>query len=789
MPKQYQTEKEGQIEFFNTLKINADVTFIDNTDSIYKGNLFEFKLNIPNINTTLFQAIKYLSGMRIKGIGIPKNILLVSLNNEVAYLFNSADFIDKIENVYVGAASKNNEKFDTQIKPQKIDYSTLKGLQNLTEILDTDNFTKINIDVFCVVGWAERYYREVLNSTKIQMFKELQQPKFFEKYINAWNGKEDDFKYIMDCLNDKMHKKELGAFYTPAPYCKKATELVRKAIAQIPKGNDYIILDRCAGTGNLQEFLTDKNVADITIDELDKYLTRDIIEKYKQNKKEIFGLLKYKDFNKIKVGELEEHTTSMSIYDYLFDNELSHCIVNTYELKEWIVLNKLIGDKVRIIIPPPADVSNFDSTVKGADALSENFIYGNRSSVFDMSNEYYDSIEQLNNYVNDQKTNIIVFENPPYRNETSTYRDTGTRKNKDDSFVLKEYKNNKINKISRDYDLSILFIWSAKEYYLKKENDALIVFSPVKYFKSVGLDKGLTFIEGALLNRKYFHASPAAISLMYWLNKSTPNKEIKNFKLDTWDIGQQKIIIYDEEKVISLKNIEIKKCYTYTSTMWYENNTNGKDIAYLDIKGFSISHLAVALTNIKDISPHKRGFYLKDTGYYEKLPLFCAKLYPQKNWYEKDVYFSTADGGDRYTKDADFLKSCFIFTCLSQQNHCLSFFGSNNQFYKNELCFDKNTIASEKLKEFILTEAEQSLINNFNEILELARETKNYNADYTYSTYQIDKELNTKEKDEVGFVECHYPELNTKIIALKTKLTSYYEEIIQPKLFEYELIK
>gem|GEM_PF-6577872 len=69
----------------------------------------------------------------------------------------------------------------------------------------------------------------------------------------------------------------------------------------------------------------------------------------------------------------------------------------------------------------------------------------------------------------------------------------------------------------------------------------------------------------------------------------------------------------------------------------------------------------------------------------KKLPLFCAKLYPQK-CYEKDVYFTTSDGGLGYTKDAEFLKSCFIFTCLSQRNKCISFTGGDGRFYRNELC-------------------------------------------------------------------------------------------------------
>lgn len=34
----------------------------------------------------------------------------------------------------------------------------------------------------------------------------------------------------MDKLNDRIKKKELGAFYTPKPYCKLGAELVIEAI-------------------------------------------------------------------------------------------------------------------------------------------------------------------------------------------------------------------------------------------------------------------------------------------------------------------------------------------------------------------------------------------------------------------------------------------------------------------------------------------------------------------------------------------------------------------------------
>src|SRR3990167_10677152 len=122
------TEREVQVKFFDDFEISVDVELTHNTDGVFKGTLFEFKLTISDINKVLFQAIKYLSHRRIKGEPVPAQILLVALNEENAYLFDSGDFLTEIENIYAGAASKNNADFSTKIKPDKIDYSNIKGL-------------------------------------------------------------------------------------------------------------------------------------------------------------------------------------------------------------------------------------------------------------------------------------------------------------------------------------------------------------------------------------------------------------------------------------------------------------------------------------------------------------------------------------------------------------------------------------------------------------------------------------------------------------------------------------
>ncbi|NCU28455.1 MAG: hypothetical protein EOM85_02175 [Candidatus Moranbacteria bacterium] len=800
--QRFLSEKEGQIDFFSKLEISADIELTHNTDGVYKGTLFEFKLTIPDINKVLFQAIKYLSHRRIKGEPVPAQILLIALNEKNAYLFNSDNFLKEIETIYAGAASKDNSDFSTKIKPEKIEYGNLKGLQKIIEILENENFTKINIDVFDVVGWANRYYTFKPEASKSKLFEELRNPKEFKKFIYPWKGKDLDFKYINDLLNAKNLKKELGAFYTPAPYCLKATELVRKAIKQLPKDHDYIILDRTAGTGNLEEFLTDKKVDDITIGELDKYLEKDFIDKYLEDKARIIKIFyKNKNFDDITIKELEKQKTKINLHDYLFDNELSHTIVNTYELKEWIVLNERLGDKVKLIIPPNVDPK--DQLVNGGDALSEHFVLGSKVGRMFISKEYLSIIDKLNSYVSNPKVNLILLENPPYRDGSG---EEGYRK----SYIREQMKDNKLGIISND--IANQFIWSGWKHYLKKPDDFFVLFSPIKYWKSLGLgDK--KFIDGFLFNREYFHAGASAISCILWKNQNEKKEEIT---LKAFDIDNKGNLLQEDDEILFVKNIIIKKARKafseFTTDKWQENDEDGiigsrdgielvgekkigkwnKNIlGYMRVNGFAVAPMNANLTTIGykiDIKKNV-GFYLRDNNFTKKLPLFAAKLYPQKNWYERDIYFTTADGGDKYTKDKNFLKSCFIFTCLSQRNHCRSFDGSDGRFYNNELCFDKNTLASKKLKEYKLTKTEEDLLDTFQDILEKAKKTENYNKKYSYGTYQIDDELNTRYKNENDEWIYDYPELNTSINSLKNKLSKYYESTIQPKLFEYELLK
>lgn len=745
--KIFTTEREGQLHFFKNFYINIDENdvLIANTDGVYNGNIFEFKLIINNTQQVLFQAVKYLSRLRLTGNPVPKNILIVSLNQGKVYVFDSEDYFDEIHKIYYGGASKNNDGFVIKNQPIEIDYSTIIGADKVLKLLKENNFTKIKIDEDCIVGWAGKFYRENPTAKKGDFLDdkdggEIRKPIKFKDYILPFKEKTNiKFKYLMDKLNDNLMKKELGAFFTPPAYAKKSIELVREAIKLVPKGNDYIILDRCAGTGSLESELSDE--------------------------------------------------------------ELEHTIVSTYEYYEYKVLLERFNGRVRHIIPPTDDNVVFSSGfVVNADALSEDFVNN----------------EIIKQYIDNPKCTVIMFENPPYSEITGNNITSGSmRRGGKESYVFNEMKKDlgefNVSNVSTARDLANQFIWSGFKYYLRQRSDSFILFSPVKYFKSTGL-VNKTFKGGFLFNRKFFHASPSAISVIHWQNIE---KEQDKFVLPAFDIDTNATLEINDDEIKYVKDIMIKKVKKQFTTyfdkrsfsddvetsVWCEadgtetksKKLEGNSVYNKNIVGYAVAKSFVVgpthFTLTRQILYYSRGFYLRNDNYLEKLPLFAAKLYPQEEWYEKDVYFTTADGGDKYTKDKDFLKECFIFTCLSRYNKCRSFTGSDKRFYENELCFDAKTLASEQLGKFKLNSEEKELIKVWESVLAEARKTKNYNKKLSYGPYQIEIELNTSRKDDNDKTVYDYPTLNGELENLKKRLKAYYAIYITPKLFEYELLK
>lgn len=735
--KTYNTEREGQLAFFKNLGINAEQALIENTDGVWNGNLLEFKLSISDTNKVLFQCVKYLSKLRISGTSVPRNIVMIDLNRYTAYIYDAQNFYEEIHKVYSGGASVANEGFDSKgVQPRKLEYSNSTDMDELKRILKQTEYVKIRIDENCIVGWAERYYRENPTASKADFLGddgefsregEIRNPVKFKDFIVPYEGETNEkFKYLMDKLNDRLKKKQLGAFYTPEAYAKKAHELLQLAIARVPEGNDYVIIDRCAGTGNLEAVFTDE--------------------------------------------------------------ELSHCILSTYEYFEYKVLFERLGDKVRHIVPPTEQNIEFSSgLIVNADAMSKEFIDN----------------EVIRRYIDDPKVTVIMYENPPYHDESSGVTNgVAERTGKNISYVVENMKT-QIKGVATN-EIANQFIWSAFKYYLRNKKDSYIVFSPIKYWKQYELFNA-TAQKAFAFNRKHFHASVSTILCVLWNNEID---SAENINAEAYDIKDNEAIFVSNISIRKTKQ-PISRFYTKLSVTQKDENfiwcnkdgseAKGKKasvksyfnqniIAYLEADSFQIAPLKRNITTACLYDGH--GCYITRDQYISTLPIWVAKYIPLDNWYENDVYCTTSDGGDRYTKDRDFLKSCLIYTCLSRYNKCLSFDGSDGRFYRNELCFHKDAIAMNDLAKFKLDEEEKKLLEVWNRVLEKAAATGKMVEKFTYGPYQIEQEINTFHKDETGKKNIYdYPELNAELNTLKALLKTYYKTHIREKMFEYELVK
>lgn len=775
-------ERTWQGEFYKALygEDYTDYVSVDrSTDGYTDGILFEHKTNLQNtgLNKPLSQALIYLTRFNRDGVPVPAKICLVGQEDEKCYIYDTAKYMSYINDIPKYAnlkASDGIAGFKAGKPSEVIDFdmkNPVKGMRDISDFVEQPaQFVQVEINEHNVYGWATYYYDHASEykqkPEKKAFFNELKNPVgTLEAYIKPWRGQETDFKYIMDVLNDPMTQKKLGAFYTPPAYAKKAVELVKQAIARVPDGNDYVIIDRCAGTGNLEMYLDDGN-----------------------------------------------------------EDILSHVIISTYELKEWMVLKDRYNGRVRYIIPPvpsnPTDLPdlNDEGFLSGANALTRDIIDN----------------PEVRKYLNNDKCTIILFENPPYAETTSIEfqrkgqgKDATTWKR---GYVVEEMKKSVSGTASNE--MGNAFIWSAFEYFLRQPTDSYIVFSPVKYWKSQHLINK-KFMNGFAFNRRHFHTNiDACIMVAYWSNEDS---KITSFDLQGIDLDDNNNYIdcgmlpvkrinslassfYDKRTfdndtddgiVASLKGDEIQKGKSYRVKPIFNRNI----VAYMVVmqSGFDNPDLNSGLTTVGRYDGN--GFFIRDDDWISKLPIFVASRYCTYNreWTERARIMKSADKKLQFENDLqnglldNFAKQCLIATCFEPHNHCRSMVGSDGRSYKNELCFDnldgKTTLAKEKLDEYIaagyeLSDLEQKMFDKWNDILTYIHDncSDEYNPEYTYGLYQIDEEINIKiqqgvdSKGNPKMIQ-KYGDLNDYIKDLKELVKKYYLENLVDTLFEYEFLK
>lgn len=758
----YATEREGQLDFYNAFlplinpALSLDDILADDNDGILNGNLLEFKLRVSDLNTVLFQCVKYLSALRIKGKPIPANIVIVDLNGEQAYLYKSQDYLSDIEKVYFGGASKSNSGFTGHSYITKFDYADQVAAANLIKTLKENEYTKIHIDENCVVGWATSYYKAVATARKEDFIGddsgrhktigEIRNPSVFKEYIIPYTGTTNiKFQYLMDKLNDTLQKKNLGAFYTPEAYAAKSHELLRKAIARVPEGNDYIILDRCAGTGNLEKGLTDE--------------------------------------------------------------ELSHCILSTVEYYEYKVMQEILGAKVRHIIPPVEAADTFNAgLVRGADALSQEYVEN------PVIKQYIDNpkctiiIFENPPYA---ETTSIEHQRTGAGKKSSTWKS---------SFVLTEMK--KEIKGPALNDLGNAFIWSGFKYYLRQPTDSYIVYSPVKYWKAQHIISKKFLDGYAFNRRHFHTNIDACIMCALWSNEDDDATEftLAGYDIDSTGELTEKVDL-PVKKVIDMYSTKYYEKSVFSDATYDGIHTglNGleadasvkrriKPMYSKDMLGYLVAD-SVGFDNPDAKSSllvagryNGNGCYIRKDNYLEKLPMFCASRYITYNreWTERARIMKSADGADRYQADIasgkldQWLRKCLLFTCIEMQNHMRTFTGSDGRFYRNEMCLDTTngpTIASEDIKNLSPNEAEKKILAQWDLLMSEVKKTKEYNSSLTYGLYQIFAEIDTSYKDEDNKTVWNNIEVHSALQTMKTLCKEYYNKEIVPTLFEYEFIK
>lgn len=764
----FDTEREGQLDFYSRFlplidpNLKIEDVLADNNDGVLNGNLLEFKLRVNDLNAVVFQCIKYLSALRIKGKPIPANMLAIDLSTATAYLYKSSDYLEHIERVYSGGASKNDGGFVAGAYDAKYEYGASQlDAVNLIKVLKSDEYTRIHLDENCIVGWATSFYTNVPNARKEDFLGdetgqhktigEIRNPSIFKRFIYPYDQASNvKFEYLMDKLNDDLQKKNLGAFYTPEVYARKSHELLREAISRVPNGHDYVIIDRCAGTGNLEKNLTDE--------------------------------------------------------------ELSHCILSTVEYYEYKVLQEILGSKVRHIIPPVEEHDTFQAgLVRGADALSEEYVNS------EIIKPYID---------NPNCTIILFENPPFAETTSIEHQKRGAGKKSStwkNSYVVQEMREalHGMNTNGRPQnDLGNAFIWSAFKYYLRQPTDSYVVYSPVKYWKAQHLINK-RFIDGFAFNRRWFHANiDACIMVALWSNEDA---NIDGIAIDGYDYDQKTDSLIPVGP-LKINRVHTYMSDTYFDKEPYKGDVKGlvsnldgtertsgtilmqnpiyndNIIGYLTIRGVNFDNPDLNCSLLSVGRYDQGGFYLRKERYLEKLPMFAAGRYITYNraWTERARVMKSGDGAERFNADvangklSQFLLKCLLFTSVETQNHMRTFTGSDGHFYRNELCLDTTngeTIASRDLKALNLNKTEQRILQQWNVLLEATKQTSEYNPTLTYGVYQISKEIDTSYKDESGNTVWNNVEVHSALKTLKALVKDYYNTEIVPTLFKYEFLK
>ena len=235
-------EVAGQRVFYVYLKqcgydIQPENMDRNQSDGIVRNTIIECKLNESEGGGTkkAYQELYDIIPTRLKQKGEPIPYYRIYIELET-FLVEVYDCHCKLQ-----------EKFDWHTDHSKFK----KYFDDKKETYEYD-LTDEDVDLVEVI---QNIYKMMDVNTKIEAYK------YLEKGMSGWFKPFDYKKHDINRLilnNDKMNEKYVqkmeGAFFTPPRYVKISTEYVLNAIRNSKKDgfDDYVIIDRCAGVGNLE---------------------------------------------------------------------------------------------------------------------------------------------------------------------------------------------------------------------------------------------------------------------------------------------------------------------------------------------------------------------------------------------------------------------------------------------------------------------------------------------------------------------------------------------------------
>ena len=239
------TEIAGQRIFYlylNQRGFNIDPLSMDQhrSDGIIDNAIIECKLNenegggIKKAEQELYEIIP--NRLMNKGLRVPYYRIYVELETFLVEVYDA-------EGILI-------ETFDWYIE-----YDKFKNYFYNKEKLYEYDLNNNNVDLVEVI---QCIYKEFKIKSKIEAYKYLKQgiKGWFKPFdLNNIN------KLILnnDKMNEKYVQKEQGAFFTPTRYVTISTNYVLQAIQNSIKDgyDDYVIIDRCVGVGNLESLFSE----------------------------------------------------------------------------------------------------------------------------------------------------------------------------------------------------------------------------------------------------------------------------------------------------------------------------------------------------------------------------------------------------------------------------------------------------------------------------------------------------------------------------------------------------